>query len=407
MSTFLQWLPWVIIVGMVTWWWYQRNTTTNHEPVPLTPVPPPTRLPDTKTVMDLLDIGILFLAPNGVILAYNGAAAELLGLTMTSHGQTIMRVVRDHQLDDFIHQSSRRGERDEMLLPRRNPARTLKLSAQTIGTGVATPVILVLIRDVTQLSQLERARRDMIASVSHELRTPLAALKLLSETIATHPPAAIAERMALRISDEVDTLNHLVNDLHDLSQIEAGRIALQLAPHDPYTHIERVIERISPTAAEHAITVSYDASQSLPQVLSDAPRVDQVLLNLLHNAVKFTPDHGNIVIAASVIQVPDDHEQHAHIPANHAAGEWVLFRVTDTGVGIPAEHLPRIFERFYKVDQARTRGSGSGLGLAIARHLIEGHGGRIWVTSTVGSGTTFMFTLPTVHDQHPFIAQNT
>jgi two-component system phosphate regulon sensor histidine kinase PhoR len=182
----------------------------------------------------------------------------------------------------------------------------------------------------------------------------------------------------LRISDEVDTLNHLVNDLHDLSQIEAGRIALQLAPHPPLTHVMRVIERMTPAAAEHHIHLHHDVSDTLPLVLSDANRIDQVLLNLVHNAVKFTPDYGHISIHAEMVSLPQ------HQP--------------DSGAGIPAEHQQRIFERFYKVDQARTRGSGSGLGLAIARHLIEGHGGRIWVNSTVGLGTTFFFTLPTAHE---------
>lgn len=403
MTTIWSWIPWIIAGAVVAWSWWQRRTTRAATEVAPTTAPTATSstaslLPTSEHFIDLLDVGVLFLHSNGVIITYNETAAQLLDLHPHNRGQSIMSVVRDHQLDDFVAETMIRGERDEMLLPRRNPARTLKVSAQTLSSAHDTTVMVVIIRDITQISQLERARRDMVASVSHELRTPLAALKLLSETIATNPPADVAHRMALRISDEVDTLNHLVNDLHDLSQIEAGRIALQLAPHPPITHVLRVIERMTPAADEHHIHLQHDVSDALPLVLSDANRVDQVLLNLVHNAVKFTPDHGQITIQAHMVSLPEHQLGRSQIPANHPHGDWMLFSVSDSGAGIPAEHQQRIFERFYKVDQARTRGSGSGLGLAIARHLIEGHGGRIWVNSTVGLGTTFYFTLPTAHD---------
>lgn len=403
MSTLWNWLPWMLTVAAVAWsWWHRQVTRAALETAPTIPpatlAPPASLLPTSEQFIDLLDVGVLFLHPNGVIITYNETAAQLLDLHPHNRGQSVMSVVRDHQLDDFVAETMIRGERGEMLLPRRNPARTLKVSAQMLTTAHDTTVMVVIIRDITQISQLERARRDMVASVSHELRTPLAALKLLSETIATNPPADVAHRMALRISDEVDTLNHLVNDLHDLSQIEAGRIALQLAPHSPITHVLRVIERMTPAADEHHIHLQHDVSDALPLVLSDANRVDQVLLNLVHNAVKFTPNHGHITIHAHMVSLPGYQSSLIQMPANHPSGDWLLFSVSDSGTGIPAEHQQRIFERFYKVDQARTRGSGSGLGLAIARHLIEGHGGRIWVNSTVGLGTTFYFTLPTAHD---------
>ena len=127
----------------------------------------------------------------------------------------------------------------------------------------------------------------------------------------------------------------------------------------------------------------------------DRGRMAQVFLNLLHNAVKFTPDHGAIRVDARVVHLPLDGAALTNLPADHPPGEWMLLSIADNGVGIPLEHQHRIFERFYKVDQARTRGSGTGLGLAIVRHLVEGHGGRVWLSSTVGNGTTFYFTIPT------------
>jgi two-component system phosphate regulon sensor histidine kinase PhoR len=362
--------------------------------LPVPSAPEPAQNP-AEVVVEAIDVGVLFVRGDGVILMHNPAATALLQLPDSAVGRTIISVVRDHQFDEFVRSVAYYREADEMLLPQRNPARTLRINARPIIQPNDEAVVILVVRDITQLSQLERARRDMIASVSHELRTPLAALKLLSETIASNPPPDIVQRMASRISDEVDTLIRLVNDLHDLSQIEAGRIALQMASTSPAAVLWHARERIQPQADAHHISIHVDVPTTIPHMLVDVGRIDQVLLNLLHNAVKYTPDQGTITIGAGAILFPDDSLLPDGIPADHPAGAWVVISVSDTGVGIPAEHLPRIFERFYKVDQARTRGSGTGLGLAIARHLIEGHGGRIWVTSTVGVGTTFFCTLPT------------
>ncbi len=389
-------IPWVIAAAAITWLVIMWQ---NRPPEPQAPPPPPVvadrPYAPAEIIVSVIDIGILFVNGDGIVLMHNPAASELLNLQRDGVGRTLISLIRDHQFDEFVRDVAVRCESDEMLLPMRNPARTLRVTARPIIQPNNDVVVILLVRDITQLSQLERSRRDMIASVSHELRTPLAALKLLSETIASNPPPEIAQRMARRISDEVDALTRLVNDLHDLSQIEAGRIALQMAPTNVIQIVERAIERIQPQADSHHIEVNHTVLNGLPMMLADAGRIDQVLLNLLHNAVKFTPDGGYITIGAQLISLPLDHDALPGIPADHNGGEWVAITVTDTGVGIPSEHVPRVFERFYKVDQARTRGSGTGLGLAIARHLVEGHSGKIWVVSTVGVGTTFICTLPT------------
>jgi len=389
-------IPWLIALAAITWLVIMWQ---NRPPPPSASQPPSAEAEHpyapAEIIVSMIDIGILFVNSDGIVLMHNPAANELLNLQRDGVGRTIISLIRDHQFDEFVRDVALRCESDEMLLPMRNPARTLRITARPIIQPNNDVIVILLIRDITQLSQLERARRDMIASVSHELRTPLAALKLLSETIASNPPPEITQRMARRISDEVDALTRLVNDLHDLSQIEAGRIALQLAPTDVITLVERGIERIQPQADSHHIEVNHTLLSDIPLILADAGRIDQVLLNLLHNAVKFTPDGGYITIGAQLISLPRDYDALPCIPSDHQSGEWVAFTVTDTGVGIPSEHLPRVFERFYKVDPARTRGSGTGLGLAIARHLVEGHSGKIWVVSTVGVGTTFICTLPT------------
>lgn len=386
-------VPWLIATCAIggAWWWVQRQPYPSQLSTP----PQQSTAPSISDyVLDHVDIGILLLNTDGDVVSFNQAATALLELPAHVRGSSLMSLVRDHQFDEFVRHSIAHRERNEMRYAQRPLGRTLQISTCPLSQH-AIDYTLVMVRDVTQISQLERARRDMVASVSHELRTPLASLKLLSETIITNPPPEIAQRMARRISEEVDTLTRLVNDLHDLSRIEAGRIALQMSPHAPLRLIEHAIERIQPQADSNHITVQHSITYDLPAVLVDAGRIDQVFLNLLHNAVKFTPDHGTITIHAQHICLPCDTPINPSVPDDHATGEWVLFCVSDTGVGIEKHHLDRVFERFYKVDQARTRGSGTGLGLAIARHLVEGHGGRIWVVSTVGHGTTFAFTLPT------------
>ena len=368
-------IPWVIAAAAITWlviMWQNRPP----EPPALPPPPVVVDRPyaPAEIIVSVIDIGILFVNGDGIVLMHNPAASELLNLQRDGVGRTLISLIRDHQFDEFVRDVAVRCESDEMLLPMRNPARTLRVTARPLIQPNSDVIVILLIRDITQLSQLERSRRDMIAS---------------------NPPPEIAQRMARRISDEVDALTRLVNDLHDLSQIEAGRIALQMAPTDVIQIVERAIERIQPQADSHHIEVNHTVLSGLPMILADAGRIDQVLLNLLHNAVKFTLDGGYIAIGAQLINLPHDHDALLGIPADHNGGEWVAITVTDTGVGIPSEHVPRVFERFYKVDQARTRGSGTGLGLAIARHLVEGHSGKIWVVSTVGVGTTFICTLPT------------
>jgi two-component system phosphate regulon sensor histidine kinase PhoR len=267
-----------------------------------------------------------------------------------------------------------------------------------------------------------------VANVSHELRTPLASVKLLVETLQSDPPPAIAERMLNQMAQEVDAVTQLVDELHELSQIESGRVALQLAPTALAPVVQRAIERIRPQAERKTLRVRAEVPDRLPPVLMDAGRIGQVLLNLLHNAIKFTPSGGCITIRALVFAIAPElpktgylerrvdsaqlndatrerrqrptatsqqNRPTLNIPQPLGSGDWMLITVADTGVGIPRAELPRIFERFYKVDRARTRNAGgTGLGLAIAKHLIEGHGGHIWALSEEGNGSTFYFVLP-------------
>ena len=335
--------------------------------------------------------------------------------------------MRDYQADTLVQEVIHDGEAREIILQQMIGGRALRLRTRLLDTPELRGAV-VLIRDVTQLSILERARRDMVANVSHELRTPLASVKLLVETLQSDPPPAIAERMLNQMAQEVDAVTQLVDELHELSQIESGRVALQLSPTALAPVAQRAIERIRPQAERKTLRVSAEVSDRLAPVLMDAGRIGQVLLNLLHNAIKFTPSGGCITIRASVFMIAPDVPKTGYIerrsdtgllddaaderrqrppalsqqgrptldtPQQLGPGDWMLITVADTGVGIPRAELPRIFERFYKVDRARTRNAGgTGLGLAIAKHLVEGHGGRIWAISEEGNGSTFYFVLP-------------
>lgn len=389
--------PWLFAIAAVIWLvvvWRQNPPERRKSPQPPLPPATPPFLPNDVAI-EILDIGVMYVTADGIVLHHNPALRTVLRIAGEIDGQTLMSLGRDHVLDEFVRAAAAAQIDDELLLQQRNPARTLRVVARPMVWPNGARVAMVIVRDVTHLNQLERARRDMVVSISHELRTPLAALKILSDTIASDPPPAVAKKMASRISDEVDALTRLVEDLHDLSQIEAGRIALQYAQYDCTQLIHTAIERSTPQATAHAITLRADIPPALPPVEVDRGRMAQVFLNLLHNAVKFTPDGGQITVTARVIHLPADAARVPAVPIDHPVGEWVLVAIADNGLGIAPEHHTRVFERFYKVDQARTRGSGTGLGLAIVRYLVEGHGGKIWLTSRVGNGTTFYFTIPT------------
>lgn len=247
--------------------------------------------------------------------------------------------------------------------------------ARSIPLPGPPSLIALTVEDVTELQRLGRARRDFVANISHDLRTPIATIQLLVETLQAGAMEKPKKRTKLLdgIASQTLTLQQLAQELMDLSMIESGRMPLRLV-ETPLSHIiDPAIARLmSQIERQHLQLVrQYDPHL---QVLADAESLQRVLQNLLHNAIKFTPEGGVVAIGARA--TPDE----------------VQVFVRDTGPGIPPEHLDRIFERFYKTDSSRTSG-GSGLGLAIARHIVEGHGGRIWAESAPGEGATFYFTL--------------
>ena len=422
--TFLDFLLILVAIAALGWalWLRHRLRLVRQN------VPPPPELftPLFRSATAALDTGLVVLDQDREIRYLNPQAELLLGIAhAVALGQGLIALLRDYQADRLVSEVLHDGEAREMILQPFMSGRTLRLRALPLAVNSMHGAVL-LIRDVTQLSLLERARRDMVANVSHELRTPLASVKLLVETLQSEPPPAVGQRMLTQMAQEVDAITQLVDELHELSQIESGRVALHLESTALASVAARALDRIRPQAERKSLRISAQVSDRLPPALMDADRIGQVLLNLLHNAVKFTPTGGEVNIRARVMtidpQTPaigyierregdvleDSLERRqnppplAHqgrptveVPPALNSGDWIVVSVADSGIGIPAQDLPRIFERFYKVDRARTRNAGgTGLGLAIAKHLIEGHGGRIWAVSEEGAGATFFFVLP-------------
>lgn len=406
-----------LIAALIYIWWLRRPA-----PAALASTEPPAAQPtatelDTNlnplfdAAMTAIDLGLVILDEQLMIRYTNAQADELLSASGTSLlNQGLISVLRDYQLDALALEVLNDAETREMLVQAYPHRRALRVRISRFTSQDQVGLVLI-IRDVTQLNMLERSRRDMVANVSHELRTPLASVKLLVETLQTQPPQAIAQRMLSQMAQEVDAVTQLVDELYELSQIESGRIVLQFQETPLTSILERSIERMSPQTQRKALRVETHIPSDLPPVLIDRDRVGQVLVNLLHNASKYIAEGGQIMLGARLVDSsitaslpailgqhrPLSDLQHGSIPLpiNHPAGEWMLVWISDSGIGIPSQDLPRIFERFYKVDRARSRDAGgTGLGLAIAKHLIEGHGGRIWATSREGSGSTFFFTLP-------------
>ncbi|KAF0107173.1 MAG: two-component sensor histidine kinase [Anaerolineaceae bacterium] len=234
-------------------------------------------------------------------------------------------------------------------------------------------------RMAEKLEQTESLRRRLIGDVAHELRTPLTAIKGSMEGLMDGVLPPTPETFD-QIHQEADRLSRLVDDLQELSRVEAGAFQLDRKPAAAAGLVNFVLKRLSRQFEAKGVALTSDLPASLPPILADEDRIGQVLLNLAGNALHYTPAGGQVVISAE------------------ARGGEVVFAVADNGIGIPAEHLPHIFDRFYRVDKSRSRaGGGSGIGLTISKHFVEAHGGKIWVESAgENRGSIFRFTLPEV-----------
>lgn len=331
-------------------------------------------------VLEQIADGVLLIDAQGVVTYANATAHRLFDESGLLTGRSLAEVLRHYQMIAAWQEALEKDAVAETTIESGREGRVLHVIAapdRTVPGGA-----LLLVQDVTRLHQLERVRRNFISNFSHEIRTPLAAIRALSETLQTgaldDPPAA--RRFLARIVTEVDALTQMAQELLDLTRIESGKLTLAREDVSPAAMLRDAAARMRIQAERAGLTLRVQAEDDLPSVYVDAGRLGQVLLNLLHNAVKFTPAGGVITLSASA----------------HEDEIWLSVR--DTGVGIPAEALPHIFERFYKVDRARNSG-GTGLGLAIVRHIVAAHGGRVWAESVEGEGSEFIVALPLLKER--------
>jgi signal transduction histidine kinase len=327
--------------------------------------------------MDLVPVGVVQIGANRRVVAANWAAHALLG-TVPGRlvGRSVMETFLDARLEAALDAVPAGGSASaEVRVGATNP-RILVVR----GTRLVSGDLVVVLEDVTELRRLQQIRTEFVDNLSHELRTPLSTVMLLAETLAREAEAAeVPARMKDRISrieEETGHLAQMVNEMLDLARIEGGS---QLRLEDD-VDLGRLAaasaERLRVFAERSGVSLAIEIDPDLPRVRGDRERLGQVIVNLVHNAVKFSPDGGEVSVHVRGVE------------------GGVEVGVIDHGIGIARADRARIFERFYKVDRARARGGGTGLGLAIARHVVEGHGGTIRVDSQEGVGSTFTVTIP-------------
>jgi two-component system phosphate regulon sensor histidine kinase PhoR len=324
--------------------------------------------------------GLLLLDRNRKIYLANRAFKELFGIKTDLRGKTIMEALRVHELAGLVErvEAEKQVLDYELKLPELS-GRWLQVNAAAISdsAGEREGTILVF-HDLTRLKQLERAREEFVANVSHELRTPLSLIKGYVETLldGANSNPEVAERFLKIIERNTQRLDLLIQDLLTISALEAGRMRLDVQPVALRPLVEKTFSDLKPPAAAKHVTLKNE----LPDLTAaaDASRLEQVFANLVDNAIKYGRAQGAVTVGGNT----------------NGEGKIEIF-VRDDGPGIPAEALERVFERFYRVDKARSREQGgTGLGLSIVKHIVQVHGGEVRVESEPGKGATFFFTLP-------------
>ncbi len=341
-------------------------------------------------ILDGMVEGVIAVDSHARIVLMNERARTMFGIPRGhEEGRPFLEIIRNEDLHRIFRDGRALGATAGEGSPEAILARELRLSAPAdrvlqvnavpLRLGLDDLGVVMVLHDVTELRRLERVRTEFVANVSHELRTPLTAIQGYLETLLG---GALEERENARrfleiVAQHTERLGRLLADLTDLSNIELGRVTLQLMPVSLDDVVDSVLAILMPRAQARRVALTAALPPSLPRVLADHDRLAQILINLVDNAVKYTPEGGQVTVTAEAV-----------------GGEQVAVTVADTGIGIPAADLPRITERFYRVDKARSRElGGTGLGLAIVKHLVLAHGGELAIESDYGRGTRVRFTL--------------
>ena len=331
-----------------------------------------------NTILRGMGEGVMVTDARGVVTLVNPAFLELLSIQEEVEGKDLIEITRHPVLhDSYKMVLATRNERLEEVTLGTEREKTVLIHWVPLLENDAVEGIVSVFHDISDLKRLEKIRRDFVANVSHELRTPITVIKGYAETLLSGDvaEAELTTRFIGIIHNHAERLANLIRDLLSISEIESGELSLELAP----LRIEGVAKRAA-TLLDHqarakGISIGFNGLEAAPAVLADHGRIEQVLVNLLDNAIKYTPEHGAINIS-----VTDERDK-------------LKVSITDTGIGIPANELSRVFERFYRVDKGRGRNEGgTGLGLSIVKHIVQLHGGTATVEST-SKGSTFSFTL--------------
>ncbi|MCL6477391.1 MAG: cell wall metabolism sensor histidine kinase WalK [Peptococcaceae bacterium] len=335
-----------------------------------------------QAILNNMTDGVIAVNDKGEVLFINHVIEEMLGISqLSAFGKNVLGVIRNYEVESILEKALKyvKPLSQEVLLltpePKTFHLRATPLVVDETGRGG----VLILFHDITERKKIEEMRSEFVANISHELRTPLTSIRGFLETLldgAQEDPAATSHFLGI-MSKETDRLTKLVDELLNLSKIEGRRVIHRWQQVRLNDNINLVATMFLPQVREKNLELITGAPPDLPAVYGDPDMLTQVLINLVDNAVKYTPAGGRISI-----QAIDE-------------GTDVRVVVKDTGVGIPPESLPRVFERFYRVDKARSRELGGiGVGLAIVKHIIRAHGGKTFAESKVGEGSVFSFTLP-------------
>ncbi len=331
--------------------------------------------------------GVIAIDARRKLLFANASADRLFGLGPASVGRLVPELIRSPQVQEAVETTLAGSEpyRGEIVVVGREAGLRAQPRVLSVhGTplpGSPSPGALIVFHDVTDLRRLERMRQDFVANVSHELKTPLASIKAYTETLldwALHDES-VNERFLHRIDEQAERLNQLIMDLLSLARLESGQNIYEHGPLVLSPFVSSCVETHKDRAETKNLTLALDLGplDDSVLVLADEEAVRQILDNLIDNAIKYTPEGGSVVVGC---RLEDD---------------AVTLEVADSGIGIPRDDLPRVFERFYRVDKARSRElGGTGLGLSIVKHLVQSIGGQISVDSRVGAGSKFTVQLP-------------
>jgi len=347
-----------------------------------------------KNVLEHMINGIVMVDPTGKIVLVNQMAENILGKeTGYLLGHRYTEVKQQYELTKMIAEGLEKREmmRDEVTIyfPEE---RLLEIDVVPMIWEEDFGGILVLMQDLSAIRRLERMRSEFVANVSHELKTPIAAVKGFAETLlsgAVNDPATANSFLQI-IYDESERLNRLIGDILELSKIESKRVPLQFSPVELQSFVESTVDVLRTEASKKHIDLYVQVPEHL-YAEADEDRLRQIILNLVSNGISYTPEGGQVKVILEPVDL-------------NAAGDYerIRFTISDTGIGIPKSDLPRIFERFYRVDKARSRSSGgTGLGLSIVKHLVDSHDGTITVDSEIGVGTRFVIEIPVVQE-HAF-----